>query len=269
MRGSNKSEHAVQHGARPLRRLRQLVVERGRGKSETPRYSACGPLSSIRTSNSVTNAEVVKLETNDDGSAVTGVVVKQGRGDEDLHGRPRGRSRAAPRTPPKLLLPLDGSDKHPNSQADGSDQVRRNYMFHNSLAVLALSHHGGSNRLFPEDPPASTTSLAGNGHDYPLGNIQMVGHSQAPMFRGERPGDEARAQWETREGREARDQLLALDRGPAAAREPRHVDNDAQADAQLPLDERHAETNLQKQLHSMGGKLRGWGATTSSTGSRT
>ena len=26
-------------------------------------------------------------------------------------------------------------------------------------------------------------------HDYPLGNIQMVGKSQAPMFRGEKPGE--------------------------------------------------------------------------------
>ena len=38
----------------------------------------------------------------------------------------------------KLLL-VSASDKHPNGLANGSDQVGRNYMFHNSQAVLALS----------------------------------------------------------------------------------------------------------------------------------
>ena len=38
----------------------------------------------------------------------------------------------------KLLL-ASASDKHPNGLANGSDQVGRNYTFHNSQAVLALS----------------------------------------------------------------------------------------------------------------------------------
>ena len=38
----------------------------------------------------------------------------------------------------KLLL-LSANDKHPNGLANGSDQVGRNYMYHNSAAVLAVS----------------------------------------------------------------------------------------------------------------------------------
>ena len=38
----------------------------------------------------------------------------------------------------KLLL-ASANDKHPNGLANGSDQVGRNYMFHDSQAVLALS----------------------------------------------------------------------------------------------------------------------------------
>ena len=38
----------------------------------------------------------------------------------------------------KLLL-LSANDKHPNGLANGSDQVGRNYMYHNSVAVLAIS----------------------------------------------------------------------------------------------------------------------------------
>ena len=55
--------------------------------------------------------------------------------------------------------------------------------------------------------------------EYPLGNIQMVGKSQAPMFRGEQPErDQARARMDTRADGAPRDRLLALDRGSAAAR---------------------------------------------------
>ena len=37
------------------------------------------------------------------------------------------------------LLQLSARDKHPNGLANGSDQVGRNFMFHDSSAVLALS----------------------------------------------------------------------------------------------------------------------------------
>src|SRR6266567_1844005 len=37
------------------------------------------------------------------------------------------------------LLLMSANDKHPNGLANGSDQVGRNYMYHNSVAVLAVS----------------------------------------------------------------------------------------------------------------------------------
>src|SRR5436305_1876635 len=88
----------------------------------------------------------------------------------------------------KLLL-TSHNERHPNGLANGSDQVGRNYMFHNSQAVLALSRD--------ENPTVFQKTLGlndfylsgGDGLEFPLGNIQMVGKSQAPMFRGERPGE--------------------------------------------------------------------------------
>ena len=78
--------------------------------------------------------------------------------------------------------------------------------------------------------------------EYPLGNIQMVGKSQAPMFRGERPrGDEARARVDAGADGAARDRLLALDRGPAAARQPGHRRPRRQAHTQLHGDERRSQ----------------------------
>ena len=50
----------------------------------------------------------------------------------------------------KLLL-MSANDKHPNGLANGSDQVGRNYMFHNSMAVLAISTGAESDVLSKDD----------------------------------------------------------------------------------------------------------------------
>jgi choline dehydrogenase-like flavoprotein len=62
-------------------------------------------------------------------------------------------------------------------------------MFHNSQAVLALSKDENPT-VFQKTLGVNDFYLSGTGDfDYPLGNIQMVGKSQAPMFRGEKPGE--------------------------------------------------------------------------------
>ena len=140
----------------------------------------------------------------------------------------------------KLLL-QSATEKHPNGLANGSDQVGRNYMFHDSTAVLALSRE--------ENPTAYQKTLGLNdfyfGSDdfeYPLGNVQMVGKSTAPMFRGERPRrDEARARVDARSDGASRDRLLALDRGSAAARQPGHRRRRRQHHAHLLGDERRGQ----------------------------
>jgi choline dehydrogenase-like flavoprotein len=59
-------------------------------------------------------------------------------------------------------------------------------MFHNSQAVLALSREENPT-IFQKTLGLNDFYFAGNGFDYPLGNIQMVGKSQAEMYRGEKP----------------------------------------------------------------------------------
>jgi choline dehydrogenase-like flavoprotein len=133
----------------------------------------------------VTNAKAVRLTTNDAGTAVTEVEVEHEGGSERLAADLVVVACGAANTA-RLLLE-SANDKHPNGLANGSDQVGRNYMFHDSIAVLALSRE--------ENPTIFQKTLAlndfyfsgGDGFDYPLGNVQMVGKSQAAMFRGERP----------------------------------------------------------------------------------
>jgi choline dehydrogenase-like flavoprotein len=134
----------------------------------------------------LTNAHVLRLETDAAGSSVTGVVVDHGGEDErytaDIVVLACGAANTA-----KLLL-VSATDKHPNGLANGSDQVGRNYMFHNSEAVLAISREENPT-IFQKTLGLNDFYLANAEFDYPLGNIQMVGKSQAEMYRGEKPGE--------------------------------------------------------------------------------
>ena len=85
----------------------------------------------------------------------------------------------------KLLL-ASASDKHPNGLANGSDQVGRNFMYHDSQAVLALSKDPNPT-VFQKTLGVNDFYFRGPDFDYPMGNIQMIGKSQAAMFRGEKP----------------------------------------------------------------------------------
>ncbi len=85
----------------------------------------------------------------------------------------------------KLLL-ASANDAHPNGLANGSDQVGRNYMFHNSQAVLALSKEPNPTR-FQKTLGVNDFYLGDDDFGFPLGNLQMIGKSQADMFKGEKP----------------------------------------------------------------------------------
>jgi choline dehydrogenase-like flavoprotein len=135
----------------------------------------------------LTDAEAVRLETNDSGTEVTGIEVKVDGHTETFHGDVVVVSCGAANSA-KLLL-ASRSDRHPNGLANGSDQVGRNFTFHNSQAVLALSREENAT-VFQKTLGVNDFYLKGvEEFDHPLGNIQMVGKSQAPMFRGEKPGE--------------------------------------------------------------------------------
>jgi choline dehydrogenase-like flavoprotein len=132
----------------------------------------------------LTRAHAVELLTNPAGTAVSEVVVSRDGQTETYKGGIVVVSCGAANSA-KLLL-MSANDKHPNGLANGSDQVGRNYMFHNSQAVLALSKEPNPTKyqktLGLNDVYFGTDDFA-----YPMGNIQMVGKSQGPMYRGEKP----------------------------------------------------------------------------------
>jgi choline dehydrogenase-like flavoprotein len=132
----------------------------------------------------LTGARVVKLNTDPSGKSVTEVVVERDGAQETFTGDVVVVSAGAANSA-KLLL-ASANDKHPNGLANGSDQVGRNYMFHYSQAVLALSKEPNPTR-FQKTLGVNDYYFGSDHFEYPMGNIQMVGKSQAEMYKGEKP----------------------------------------------------------------------------------
>ena len=201
----------------------------------------------------LTNAQGRQARTNESGTAVTEVVVEREGETERFAGDLVVVSCGAANS--AKLLQLSASDKHPNGLANGSDQVGRNFMFHDSVAVLALSHEENPT-VFQKTLGLNDFYFGSDDFEYPLGNIQMVGKSPGPDVPGrEAGGDEAGAGVDAGAGRPPRGRLLALDRGPAKSRQPRPRRPRRQAHAELHGDQRDAKKQLYAKLKSMLGHL--------------
>ena len=162
----------------------------------------------------LTNAKVLKLETNA-GTAVTEVVAERDGETASFEADIVVVSCGAANTAQLLLE--SANDKHPNGLANGSDQVGATTCIHDSQARA---------RPLAEPNPTQFQKTLGlndfyfgsDDFEYPLGNIQMVGKSQGPMFRGEKPArDEAGTRVVARRIARHADRLLALHRGSAEA----------------------------------------------------
>ncbi len=164
----------------------------------------------------LTGAEAVRLETDPNGREVTGVVVDHAGERTTFTGDVVVVSCGAANSA-RLLLASAG-DAHPNGLANGSDQVGRNYMFHNSQAVLALSKD--------ENPTVFQKTLGLN--DFYFGSPDFDSPAgQHPDGRevlgGDVPGREAapdapRTAAHARRGRPPRGRLLAVDGGSPDSR---------------------------------------------------
>ncbi|HEY7017629.1 MAG TPA: GMC family oxidoreductase [Gaiellaceae bacterium] len=201
----------------------------------------------------LTNAQAVRLETAPGGKEVAGVAVERD-GEQERYAADVVVLACGAANTAKLLL-VSATDEHPNGLANGSDQVGRNYMFHNSQAVLALSRDENPT-IFQKTLGLNDFYFAGNGHDYPLGNIQMVGKSQAPMFRGEKPGETKLApEWSLeRVASHAIDFWLSTEDLPRAENRVT-VDGDGKLTLAYAATNEKPKEELNKQLHSMLGKL--------------
>jgi choline dehydrogenase-like flavoprotein len=132
----------------------------------------------------LTRAEVRRLETDASGRSVKAVQLLHNgapmRVSGDLVVVSCGAANSA-----RLLL-MSANDRHPRGLANGSDQVGRNYMFHNSKAAVALSHEPNTT-IFQKTISVNDWYFGDADFDYPMGNIQMTGKTRGAIMKGYAP----------------------------------------------------------------------------------
>ena len=118
---------------------------------------------------------------------VTEVVVERD-GEPRSASRPTSSwSRAAPRTPPSCCSARRTTRTR---TASPTARTRSAATTCSTTARRCSRSRARRTRRSSRRRSGSTTSTSRNGDfEYPLGNIQMVGKSQAPMYRGEKPGE--------------------------------------------------------------------------------
>ena len=129
-------------------------------------------------------AEVTRLRTDPGGRTVTGVEVSR-YGKKETYAGDIVVVAAGAANSARILL-RSASDAHPDGLANASGQVGRNYMFHNSKAVVALDKEP-NDTVFQKTLGLNDFYLAGEGRPWPLGNIQLLGKSNAAAMKGEEP----------------------------------------------------------------------------------
>lgn len=156
----------------------------------------------------ITNSRVTRLLTNSTGTAVTAVEVMHSRARKDA-GSVAERGNVSPGASTNgntatyragffavcagainsaVLLLASANDKHPTGLANRSDQVGRNFMYHQADALLALSTErnedsytktwGTNDFYFKDSDPA---------YPFPLGQVQPVGSFHFEMMKGDVP----------------------------------------------------------------------------------
>jgi choline dehydrogenase-like flavoprotein len=131
-----------------------------------------------------THSKVVRLETDESGGSVTGVVVDR-RGAEETYSADVVVVSCGAAESPALLL-RSANEKHPNGLANSSDQVGRNYMAHINSGVIAISQTPNDTK-FQKTLGVNDYYWGAPDSELPLGHIQMLGKSDRNILRAGAP----------------------------------------------------------------------------------
>lgn len=148
------------------------------------RSLAVEPLMDLPNVTLLTGRKVLRLETDAAGRSVTDVVCHSEQGEERWRGDIVVLAAGAANT--AVVLLASTSPAHPNGLANGSDQVGRNYMFHNSTAMVSLTAERQQvnfpktlavNDFYWGDPQG--------GYDLPMGHIQLLEYMSGQTLEGQ------------------------------------------------------------------------------------
>ena len=146
----------------------------------------------------MTNSRVTRLLTNGAGTAITGVeVIHAGEGDGAPPVSRSGHAAiynaglfavCAGAVNSAVILLASANEKHPHGLANRSDQVGRNFMYHQADALLALTA-GRNEDSYTKTWGTNDFYLKDSDPDFPfpLGQVQPVGSFHFEMMKGDAP----------------------------------------------------------------------------------
>jgi len=134
----------------------------------------------------LTGARATRLITNPTGTAIDAVEVELGGGETrtQFYGHIVAVCGGAINS--AALLLLSASAEHPRGLANRSDQVGRNFMFHQADAILAIGkepNHSAYMKTFT----LNDFYFGEPDYPYPMGNIQPVGSFHHEMMKADAP----------------------------------------------------------------------------------
>jgi choline dehydrogenase-like flavoprotein len=132
----------------------------------------------------ITGARVERLETDESGTTVTGVVVDRDGVPERYRANVVVVSAGAVNS--AALLLRSANDRHPSGLANSSGVVGRNYMAHINSALVAVSKEPNPTR-FQKTLGVNDFYRGSDDWDFPLGHIQMLGKSDREVIKAGAP----------------------------------------------------------------------------------
>ena len=131
-----------------------------------------------------TNSRVIRLETGEGGKIEKVVYVRNG---QTLSVAPKIVILSAGAVQSSVLLLRSANDRYRNGLANSSDQVGRNFMNHNSSAVIGVSPTFRNTSIYQKTFAFNDFYLSDGEGGFPLGNVQLLGRVSAKILKGSLP----------------------------------------------------------------------------------
>lgn len=156
----------------------------GKGKID----AESGPLTDALAHPNVrlmTGAEVLRLETDTSGGQVTAAIMRAAGREHRLTARAFAVAAGAIQSAALLLRSANAS--HPTGLGNGSDQVGRNFMNHNSSAMLTIDPRLRNTSVYQKTLSFNDFYDADPETGRPLGNVQGLGRITGPILKANMP----------------------------------------------------------------------------------
>ena len=133
----------------------------------------------------VTNANVSRLETNDAGRRVVAAVYVKDGVEHRISAERFAVAAGAVQT--AALLLRSAGKAHPGGLGNSSDQLGRNFMNHNTTAMLTIDPFAANSCVYQKTLAFNDFYNGDNDHAFPLGNVQLLGHITGNILKANLP----------------------------------------------------------------------------------